>query len=131
MLDVDWFKDFNDRYGHLAGDDCLRRIARILEQVPGNEQEIVARYGGEEFVIVLPGLDGQSALAVAQSIGKAIENEGIPHNKGKNSTVTTISAGVAFCYPTANKNLEDLLKKADAALYQAKTNGRNNSVLAD
>ena len=131
LLDVDWFKDFNDRYGHLAGDDCLRRIARILEQVPGNEQEIVARYGGEEFVIVLPGLDGQSALAVAQSIGKAIENEGIPHNKGKNSTVTTISAGVAFCYPTANKNLEDLLKKADAALYQAKTNGRNNSVLAD
>ena len=130
LMDVDWFKDLNDQYGHQAGDDCLRRIARILEQVPGNSQEIAARYGGEEFVIVLSGLDGQNALAVAQSIGKAIEKEGIPHNKGPAGAVATLSAGVACCYPPANMAPEDLLKKADAALYQAKANGRNNSVLA-
>lgn len=82
LMDVDWFKDLNDQYGHQAGDDCLRRIARILAQVPANSQEIAARYGGEEFVIVLLGLDGQRALSVAQSIGKAIENEAIAHNKG-------------------------------------------------
>ena len=130
LMDVDWFKDLNDQYGHQAGDDCLRRIARILEQVPSNIREIAARYGGEEFVIVLLGLDGQEALAVAQSIGKAIEKEGIPHNKGPAGAVTTLSAGVAFCYPPADMAPEDLLKKADAALYQAKANGRNNSILA-
>lgn len=130
LMDVDWFKDLNDQYGHQAGDDCLRRIARILEQVPGNSQEIVARYGGEEFVIVLLGLDGQCALAVAQSIGKAIENEAIPHNKGAAGAVATLSAGVAYCYPTSDQDPEDLLKKADEALYQAKAKGRNNSVLA-
>ena len=130
LMDVDWFKDLNDQYGHQAGDDCLRRIARILEQVPGNSQEIAARYGGEEFVIALLGIDGQRALAVAQRIGKAIENEAIPHNKGAAGAVTTLSAGVAYCYPTPDKDPEDLLKKADDALYQAKANGRNNSVLA-
>ena len=130
LMDVDWFKDLNDHYGHQAGDDCLRRIARILAQVPSNSQEIAARYGGEEFVIVLLGVDGQRALTIAQSIGKAIEREAIPHNKGVAGAVTTLSAGVAYCYPTTGKDPEDLLKKADAALYQAKANGRNNSVLA-
>ena len=131
MLDVDLFKNLNDQYGHQAGDDCLRRIARILEKVPGNEQEIVARYGGEEFVIVLPGFDGQQALAVAQRIGRAIEAAGIPHNKGAAGAVTTISAGVAAYCPVEGHDPQDLLKKADAALYKAKANGRNNSVLAD
>ena len=99
-------------------------------QVPSNSQEIAARYGGEEFVIVLLGLGGQRALSVAQSIGKAIVNEAIPHNKGAAGAVTTFSAGVAFCYPTPDQYPEDLLKKADAALYQAMANGRNNRVLA-
>ena len=131
LLDVDWFKDFNDRYGHQAGDDCLRHIARILEQVPNNSQELVARYGGEEFVVVLPGFEGQNALAVAQQIGISVENAGIPHDKSQACAVATVSAGVAFCYPRAGQNPEDLLKKADAALYKAKANGRNNSVLSD
>lgn len=131
LLDVDWFKNLNDQYGHQAGDDCLRRIASILAQIPANSQEIAARYGGEEFVVVLMGLDGQGALAVAQSIGKAIENEAIPHNKGAAGAVTTLSAGVASCCPTPHQDPEDLLKKADAALYQAKANGRNTSVLAE
>ena len=130
MLDVDWFKNFNDRYGHQEGDDCLRRISRILEQIPGSSQGLAARYGGEEFVLVLPGCEGPEALTVAQKIGKAVEDAGIPHDKIQATGVVTVSAGVAFCYPATGQNPEDLLKKADAALYKAKANGRNNSVLA-
>ena len=130
LLDVDWFKDFNDRYGHQAGDDCLRRLARILELIPGNSQELVARYGGEEFVVVLPGLDGESALAAAQNIGKLVAQAGIPHDKSQAGAVVTVSAGVAVWNPASGQNPEDLLKKADEALYKAKANGRNNSVLA-
>ena len=130
MLDVDWFKNFNDRYGHQEGDDCLRRISRILEQITGSSQGLAARYGGEEFVVVLPGCEGPEALTVAQKIGKAVEDAGIPHDKIQATGVVTVSAGVAFCYPATGQNPEDLLKKADAALYKAKANGRNNSVLA-
>jgi len=130
LLDVDWFKDFNDTYGHQAGDDCLRDVAQTLEQATRRNHELVARYGGEEFVVVLPGLEGADALAVAQRIGQAVENAGIRHDKGVLGTVVTLSAGVAFCRPVRGQSPESLLKLADTALYKAKEKGRNQAVLS-
>ena len=130
LIDVDFFKNYNDTYGHLQGDECLKQVARALTVPLKRPLDIVARYGGEEFVLVLPGCEGPEALTVAQKIGKAVEDAGIPHDKIQATGVVTVSAGVAFCSPATDQNPEDLLKKADAALYKAKANGRNNSVLA-
>lgn len=110
LMDVDWFKDLNDQYGHQAGDDCLRRIARILEQVPGNSQEIAARYGGEEFVIALLGIDGQRALAVAQRIGKAIENDH-PQQRGRPVRLQPATPGWPIVTQLQTKTRKTCLKR--------------------
>ncbi|HZF61487.1 MAG TPA: diguanylate cyclase [Desulfovibrio sp.] len=130
LLDVDKFKDLNDKYGHQVGDDCLRCIARILLQVTRSDHEFVARYGGEEFVVVLLGLEGHKAQAVALRIIEAVEKAAFPHDKAIAGSVATLSAGVAACRPLSEQNPEDLLKKADVALYKAKAEGRNRSVLS-
>ena len=130
LLDVDRFKDFNDTYGHQAGDDCLRRVAQTLAQATCAASELVARYGGEEFVVILPGLEGNDALAEAWRIGQAVKNVGIRHDKGAPGMVVTLSAGVASCRPERRQSPESLLKQADATLYRAKEQGRNQAVLA-
>ena len=125
MLDVDFFKSFNDRYGHLAGDDCLRRVARILASALQRKSDLAARYGGEEFVLVLQDTDRDGALGIAESVREAVEELAIPH-AGSPHGVVTISAGVAVRGPDdALKGADQLVKRADEALYRTKRGGRN------
>jgi diguanylate cyclase (GGDEF)-like protein len=126
MLDVDFFKLYNDEYGHLEGDRVLRRIAGVLAFFARRSGDLAARYGGEEFVLVLPGLDLPEAETVAHAVVAEVQALGIPHSGGIGQ-VLTISAGVAAVQPQAGLEVDrDLLvREADRALYQAKAAGRN------
>jgi diguanylate cyclase (GGDEF)-like protein len=124
MLDIDHFKAYNDRYGHPAGDACLKRVASCVQAELRNEQDVAARYGGEEMVVVLSDADTGAARAVAERIRKAIEGLGIPNELAGINRVVTASFGVAAA-PTEAVTAEELVSAADAALYAAKTNGRN------
>lgn len=125
LLDVDHFKDFNDRYGHLAGDDCLRRIGQALQAVVGRASDLAARYGGEEFAVILPETDTAGAHTLAERIRHAVEALGIPHEGNSASPSATISLGVVTrCKPDL-VSPEQLLGLADEALYRAKRSGRN------
>ena len=125
MLDIDYFKLFNDTYGHIAGDDCLRRVAGILTATIQRTTDFASRYGGEEFVLVLPATDEQGALTVAEKIRCRVEALAIPHEKSPMAGVVTVSIGVAAAVPTRDSDVGLLLSAADRALYQAKTAGRN------
>lgn len=124
LLDVDWFKHYNDHYGHLAGDDCLRRIARLLEGHMQRGGDLVARYGGEEFVFIAPVTDGQTALNLAEALCRALEALALPHATSPLGHVT-VSIGVAALVPDGESRPEGLIAQADRALYQAKAQGRN------
>jgi diguanylate cyclase (GGDEF)-like protein/PAS domain S-box-containing protein len=125
MIDVDYFKSFNDTYGHQAGDDALREVARALKEVARRPADIVARYGGEEFAIVLPDTDTEGATAVAELLCEAVRNLRIPNGRSARGVVT-VSVGIAT---GSRSNLlaapEDLVRQADAALYLAKGQGRD------
>lgn len=123
MIDVDLFKSYNDVYGHLAGDQCLISIAKLLEKNLNQELDIIARYGGEEFIILLPMKDQSSCLDTANNLLKNVIEAGFPHNQNPHNIVT-LSMGVASCLPTPDMNLQYLIKDADKALYHAKNNGR-------
>ncbi|GBE35738.1 response regulator PleD [bacterium BMS3Bbin06] len=126
MLDIDYFKRFNDTYGHQAGDEVLRRIASTIKDNI-RAVDFAARYGGEEFVIILPETDCDRAYKVAERIRQALENS--PFQITDSSRVNiTISMGIS-CFPHDTTDKEDLIKKADTALYFAKQNGRNRAVL--
>jgi len=127
MMDVDHFKQFNDTYGHGAGDDCLKQITRAAEGALQRPADIIARYGGEEFVALLPdtGLDG--AMAVAEGIRAAIVTLAIPHARSSAASHVTISLGVACAVPTAESDPAALVKTADGQLYAAKSEGRNRA----
>ena len=127
MMDVDLFKQYNDRYGHQAGDDCLRLVAGILGANVRRAGDLAARYGGEEFVFVAPGLDAAEMLHLAEAIRSLVEHRSVPHLLSPFGKVT-LSIGVAVVVPSAHGNPEDLLRLADAALYQAKSQGRNQVV---
>ena len=125
MLDVDFFKPFNDRYGHLAGDDCLRELAAVLESVLQRKSDLAARYGGEEFVLILQDTDRQGAMQVAESVRTSLEALALP-NAGSPHGVVTVSAGVAVREPGSDlENAAELVERADKALYDAKRHGRN------
>ena len=124
LLDLDHFKDLNDRRGHPAGDDCLRRVGKFLAETIRRSGEVVARYGGEEFAILLPGLDNDGALRVAESLREGIERLAIPYTAGGARRVTT-SCGVASLTPNGDVTAESLVANADRALYAAKHSGRN------
>lgn len=122
LCDVDYFKAYNDRYGHLAGDDALRRVAGALSSgLRGGDAAY--RYGGEEFLMVLPEQGVDSAAAIADRLRRAVEELGVPHAANASRGVVTISAGVAVF--SGSGSTDDLLKEADAALYDAKEAGRN------
>jgi len=131
LCDVDHFKAYNDHYGHLAGDACLKRVAEALSSVARRANDVVARYGGEEFVIVLPATDCAGALRVAEEARARVSALGIPHERSDAAPVVTVSVGVACCDPATPLAPEDLLRRADAALYAAKRAGRNRVVRYD
>jgi diguanylate cyclase (GGDEF)-like protein len=126
MIDIDHFKKFNDTYGHQTGDEVLKTVARIIKD---NTRSIdfSARYGGEEFVIILPDTDCKNALTVAERLRKAVENFPFILKDGTKTNIT-ISIGIS-CYPEDSTEKDDLIKKADKALYHAKQTGRNRTVL--
>lgn len=125
MIDVDHFKAFNDRYGHLAGDECLQRIAPALKANVGRTADLVARYGGEEFVVILPETTADGAWGVAEAMRSAVWSLAIPHEASSAETRVTVSLGVACATPFPSGNPEVLLVAADQCLYEAKSGGRN------
>ncbi len=131
MIDVDQFKAYNDYYGHQAGDDCLRRVGTILGENVQRAGELIARYGGEEFVVILPGLNSDEALNMAETIRSAVQAQNLPHSQNSVAGFVTVSIGVATLIPQVGGKSTSLLKDADAAMYEAKGRGRNNVVLAD
>jgi diguanylate cyclase (GGDEF)-like protein len=130
LLDLDYFKELNDRRGHPAGDDCLRRVGAFLADAIRRSGEIVARYGGEEFAILLPGVDAEGAVRVAEALREGIERLAIPYGTPKDRRMTA-SCGAAAIVPTPALNVESLVASADRALYAAKHSGRNCVRLAD
>jgi diguanylate cyclase (GGDEF)-like protein len=129
MMDIDHFKLYNDNYGHGAGDECLRRVARAIASQIVRSTDLVARYGGEEFIAVLPSTGSAGALITANKFKAAVEALSIPHEYSKTAPIVTLSLGTATYgekYKTPEKNM--LLKAADAALYHAKEAGRNRVI---
>jgi diguanylate cyclase (GGDEF)-like protein len=124
LIDIDHFKRYNDHYGHLAGDACLRRVAELLSRCVRRAGELVARYGGEEFVLLLPGIDPDHARLVAQHCMDALALERIPHAASPTADYVTLSIGVAHTVPDAQHGAESLVQAADNALYRAKNAGR-------
>lgn len=126
FLDIDYFKDYNDYYGHQLGDECLKKLAAALNScITGLSEGIVARYGGEEFVCVLPNSNDVKAKQVAQELKERMEQLQIPHVKSPVSKNVTVSIGLITVKPNSTTNRNNILKQADQALYQAKTSGRN------
>jgi diguanylate cyclase (GGDEF)-like protein len=130
MIDVDGFKAYNDHHGHQAGDECLRRLARVLASTVQRAGELAARYGGEEFVVVLPGAGDEAARAVAERIRLAVQAEAIVHVAAPHGGVVTVSLGVASAVPRVGASPHALIEAADAALYEAKRRRRNTVVTA-
>ncbi|HEX3863271.1 MAG TPA: diguanylate cyclase [Stellaceae bacterium] len=130
MIDVDKFKLFNDRYGHPAGDDCLRDVGGVLKQLPRRPGDLVARYGGEELVIVLPNTPASGAVAMAERARAAVRSLGIAH-EGNQAKIVTISLGVASLVSESGiTSAAELMQAADRALYAAKEGGRDRVCLA-
>ena len=125
LLDIDHFKAFNDYYGHQQGDECLRRIGKILTQWTKRPADLAARYGGEEFACILPETDLSGAVVVAEHIRQAIVQAAIPHEKSLIDRWVTASLGVASLHCSGHQSVEAFVGQADAMLYQAKAAGRN------
>lgn len=130
MMDIDHFKTFNDNYGHPAGDDCIRVIARTLAKVPTRAGDLVTRYGGEEFACLLPGTDAQGARVIAERLLEAVNDLAIPHAWPNVNGNVSISAGVGTMIPEPDGDPEGLIKLADKLLYEAKNAGRNRVAAA-
>lgn len=128
MMDVDFFKRYNDHYGHAAGDEALRQVARVIGEYARRPLDCAARYGGEEFVGVWYGLDEAQLLAILQDIRSAIEALGLTHAHSDAAGVVTLSIGMAYLTPQPHQSLGDALRLADVALYLAKEQGRNRVV---
>ncbi len=131
MVDIDHFKNYNDRYGHPAGDQCLRRVAAALGQCVRRAGELVARYGGEEFVMLLPNADIKHACETAQNVIDQMRHEALPHAASLTCHQVTLSLGVASIQPDAAMDAATLVNAADAAMYRAKSGGRARYEVAD
>jgi diguanylate cyclase (GGDEF)-like protein len=125
MLDIDYFKQYNDHYGHIRGDECLKQVAQLLSQSATRSRDFFARYGGEEFVLILPECDEKAALQVAQRCRALINEAAIPHAKSQISEHVTISLGVATIVPSPMDQRIAFLEQADRRLYRAKQLGRD------
>lgn len=125
MIDVDFFKEYNDYYGHQTGDECLREIAGRMSRIIRRSTDILCRYGGEEFVCVLPDTDMVSAEAIAEALRETVLEPAIPHGASPSVRQVTISLGIATIIPDMEIHPQALLIEADRALYQSKKEGRN------
>ncbi len=125
LLDIDFFKAFNDTYGHLAGDECLKKIARVLAATVARAGDLPARFGGEEFAVLLPGTDRLGSLVIAEAIRVAVAALAIDHKASAIHRHLTVSVGTATVVPDESLTAEALIAKADHALYLAKVSGRN------
>lgn len=131
MIDVDHFKDYNDHYGHLVGDECLTRLSRAILGVLLRPGDMLARYGGEEFICMLPHTDLEGAIQVAHGIAEAVRALGLPHAASPLGGRLTVSMGIACMVPAPANSAQQLLAQADRRLYLAKNNGRDRSVWED
>lgn len=125
MIDVDNFKAYNDNYGHLAGDDCLKKVAGVLSDFAKRPGDIVARYGGEEFALVFPDTKIKYGIELAERARTKLEALKIPHQCSEVSDMVTVSIGVATMFPQKGMSPSNLIEAADKMLYQAKKGGRN------
>lgn len=125
LCDVDYFKAYNDSYGHLTGDECLNKIARTISTAVRRPADLVARYGGEEFIIILPNTNSTGAIDVARLIQQEISRRNIPHKASPIADRITLSYGIACSRPDNTFLARSLVDKADQNLYRAKQNGRN------
>lgn len=130
LLDIDYFKQYNDSYGHLAGDFCLQEVAQVLQNIVQRSSDLVARYGGEEFAVILPNTQTSEAVEVAERIREQVEALQIPHRESEVSNYVTMSIGVATLIPIEHLTPQIVIHTADQALYQAKQNGRNSICIA-
>ncbi len=131
MIDVDFFKKYNDTYGHQAGDQCLKAVAMVLSEGINRPADFVARYGGEEFAVILPDTDHQGALFLAEEFKAGINSQEIAHAGSEISSHVTASFGVATMVPGVKAGFNALLEQADKALYKAKKSGRNQVMSAE
>lgn len=125
MIDIDHFKQFNDYYGHQEGDKCLRQVAEAIGSSIQRPGDFVARYGGEEFVVVLPETERDGALMVAERIRNNVESLAVKHGRSGVSQYVTVSLGISTLFPEKYHSVEELIRRADRALFQAKYFGRN------
>jgi diguanylate cyclase (GGDEF)-like protein len=131
FVDIDYFKIYNDLYGHQAGDDCLRKVARCIADSAKRPLDFAARYGGEEFVLVLYGPPREHAQALPEKIRLDVRDLGIPHEGSGVDNVVTVSVGVSMAAPGSGRSLAGTIQIADEALYEAKRAGRNRLVCKD
>jgi diguanylate cyclase (GGDEF)-like protein len=131
LVDIDCFKDYNDHYGHQAGDECLRAVAVSLSQCARRPLDFVARYGGEEFAIVLYQASHEYVAEVLTRIQRSVAELNIPHAASRVASRLTVSIGAAFVLPAANRSVEGLIQLADEALYSAKEEGRNRVIVLE
>jgi diguanylate cyclase (GGDEF)-like protein len=125
LVDVDYFKQYNDKFGHGAGDEALRQIARVMMIIINRSGELVARYGGEEFVVLLPEIEQTEAVQIMERIRHGVEALGLAHEKSTTAPFVTISIGGISLVPSGNMSIAELLLAADSQLYLAKREGRN------
>ncbi|MHB1420144.1 MAG: GGDEF domain-containing response regulator [Bacillota bacterium] len=131
MLDIDFFKAYNDFYGHQAGDGCLKAVATTIDHLLSRPADLVCRYGGEEFAVILPETPRNGALLLANTMRLRVEQMGIPHVSSSINDYITLSLGVATILPTKDLSTADLIAAADKALYQAKQQGKNRVSIAE
>ncbi len=129
LLDIDYFKRYNDTYGHLAGDACLMKVAELLLTIGGRAGDLVVRFGGEEFLIMLPGTDVIGAEHVAQSVRQRLRSSQIPHSSSSVGNYVTLSMGIVNCIPNPELQMDDVIQKADEALYESKRLGRDRMTI--
>jgi len=120
MVDIDFFKAYNDNYGHQAGDSCIKQVAGVLTACAKRSSDIVARYGGEEFVIILPHLDKEDVTQLAEQMRKGVEETSVPHLYSDVSDHVTISLGLNTTIPSDESSIHEFIRNTDKALYKAK-----------
>ena len=131
FIDIDHFKLYNDFYGHPAGDECLKQVALLFDHATQRPADLAARYGGEEFVILLPNTDTSGAEHIAEKMQKSLSELEISHELSAVSPLLTCSMGIACCRASQSLSVESFIDMADAALYQAKKQGRNRFIVSD